>query len=64
MEWSEDQNLPLVLEVLITEPCLFKARTMERGKVCQQIADKVPELQSYPQVSFKEIQGFLEKLES
>ena len=39
MEWSEDQNLALVREVLITEPYRFKARTTERGKVWQQIAD-------------------------
>ena len=30
MEWSEDQNLALVREVLITEPYRFKARTTER----------------------------------
>ena len=36
MEWSED--LALVREVLITEPYRFKARTTERGKIWQQIA--------------------------
>ena len=41
MEWSEDQNLALVREVLTTEPYRFKARTTERGKVWQQIADNL-----------------------
>ena len=54
MEWSEDQNL-LVREFIITEPYPFKARTTERGKVWQQIADIKPELRSYPLVSLEEI---------
>ena len=41
MEGSEDQNLALVWEVLMTEPYHFKTRTMERGKVWQQIADNL-----------------------
>ena len=43
MERSEDQNLALVREVLITEPYRFKARsrTTESEKVWQQIADKL-----------------------
>ena len=41
MEWSEDQNLTLVREVLIREPYRFKERTTERGKVWQQIADNL-----------------------
>ena len=41
MGWSEDQNLALVREVLITEPYRFKARTTARGKVWQQIADNL-----------------------
>ena len=39
MERSEDQNLTLVRELLIAEPYRFEARTLERGKVWQQIAD-------------------------
>ena len=39
LEWSEDQNRLSVREVLITVPYRFKARTTERGKVWQQIAD-------------------------
>ena len=62
MEWSEDQNLALVREILITEPYRFKARTTERGKVWQQIADN-PSRRSYRQVSLEEIREFLEKLE-
>ena len=43
MERSEDQNLALVREVLITEPYRFKARsrTTESEKVRQQIADNL-----------------------
>ena len=43
MERSEDQNLALVREVLITEPYRFKARsrTTESEKVGQQIADNL-----------------------
>ena len=41
MEGSEDRNLALVWEVLMTEPYHFKARTMEREKVWQQIADNL-----------------------
>ena len=43
MERSEDQNLTLVREVLITEPYRFKARsrTTESEKVWQQIADNL-----------------------
>ena len=50
MEWSEDKNLALVREVLITEPYRLKAKTTERGKVLQQIADN-------PQVSLEEFWG-------
>ena len=58
MEWSEDQNLALVREVLKTEPYRLKAKTTERGKVLQWIADN-------PQVSLEEIRGGgLEKLGS
>ena len=39
--WSENQNLALVREVPITESYHFKARTRERGKVWQQIADNL-----------------------
>ena len=39
MEWSEDPNLALVRDVLITEPYRFKVRTTERGTVWQQIAE-------------------------
>ena len=63
MEWSEDQNLALVQEVLITKPYRFKARTTERGKAWQQIADN---LKSHQTLKFpsKIFGGFLGKLES
>ena len=58
MERSKDQNLAFAREVLMTESYRLKARTTERGKVLQQIADN-------PQVSLEEIRGFfLEKLGS
>ena len=43
MERSEDQNLALVRELLITEPYRFKARsrTTESENVWQQIADNL-----------------------
>jgi len=55
MEWSKDQNLAFVREVLRTESYRLNARTTERGKVLQQIADNL-------QVSLEEIRSFLEKL--
>ena len=65
MEQSEDQNLALVREVLITEPYRFKARsrTTESEKVWQQIADN---LNSDHTLMFpsKKFGFFLEKLES
>ena len=58
MERSKHQNLAFVREVLMTESYHLKARTTERGKILQQIAD-------YPQVSLEEIRVFfLEKLGS
>ena len=62
MEWSEDQNLALVREVLIREPYRFKARTTQRGKVWQQIAYN---LNSDLTLKFpsKNFGFFLEKLE-
>ena len=65
MERSEDQNLALVREVLITEPYRFKARsrTTESEKVWQQIANN---LNSDHTLKFpsKKFVFFLEKLES
>ena len=60
MEWYKDQNVAFaafVREVLITESYRLKARTTERGKVLQQIADNL-------QVSIpsKKFGVFLEKL--
>ena len=63
MEWSEDQNLALVREVLTTEPYRFKARTTERGKVWQQIADNLNPDQTL-KFPLKKFGVFLEKLES
>ena len=65
MERSEDQNLALVREVLITEPYRFKARsrTTESEKVWQQIADNLTPIipSSFPR---RNLVLFLEKLES
>ena len=65
MERSEDQNLTLVREVLITEPYRFKARskTTEREKVWQQIADNLNSDHTLNFPSKKFVGFFLEKLE-
>ena len=65
MEWSEDQNLTLVREVLIRERYRFKERTTERGKVWQQIADNLnsDHTLKFPSKKFGCF-FFLEKLES
>ena len=66
MEWSEDQNLTLVREVLIRERYRFKERTTERGKVWQQIADNLnsDHTLKFPSKKFGCFFFFLEKLES
>ena len=68
MERSEDQNLALVREVLITEPYRFKARsrTTESEKVWQQIADNLNSDHNLNCLKFpsKKFVFFLEKLES
>ena len=66
MEWSEDQNLTLVRKVLIREPCRFKERTTERGKVWQQIADNLnsDHTLKFPLKKFGCFFFFLKKLES
>ena len=66
MEWSEDQNLTLVREVLIREPYRFKERTTERGKVWQQIADNLnsDHTLKFPLKKFGCFFFFLKKLES
>ena len=66
MERSEDQNLALVREVLITEPYRFKARsrTTESEKVWQQIADNLNSDHTLKFWLFFAICFFLEKLES
>ena len=65
MELSEDQNLALEREVLITEPYRFKARsgTTESEKVLQQIADNLNSDHTLKCPS-KKFGFFLEKLES
>ena len=66
MEWSEDQNLTLVREVLIREPYRFKERTTERGKVWQQIADNLnsDHTPKFPLKKFGCFFFFFKKLES
>ena len=66
MEWSEDQNVALVREVLITETYHFKARsrTTESEKVWQQIADNLNSDHTLRFPSKKFVFVFLEKLES
>ena len=65
MERSEDQNLALVPEVLITEPYRFRARSRitESEKVWQQIDDNLNSDHTLKFPSTK-LFYFLEKLES
>lgn len=41
MDWSENHNILLAREVLVSEPFRFKPRTVERGKVWQEITDRL-----------------------
>ena len=41
MEWSKNHDIALAREVLLLEPYHHKARTVERGKVWQTIADNL-----------------------
>ena len=41
MEWTNNHDLALAREVLLLEPFRLKARTVERGKVWQTIADNL-----------------------
>ena len=43
MEWTDAHNIQLAREVLVSEPFRFKPRTVERGKVWQEIANRLNE---------------------
>ena len=43
MEWTEEHYIQLAREVLLSEPFRFKPRTVERGKVWQEIANRLNE---------------------
>ena len=43
MEWTDAHDIQLGREVLVSEPFRFKPRTVERGKVCQEIANRLNE---------------------
>ena len=43
MEWTEEHDIQLAREVLLSEPFRFKPRTVERGKVWQEIANRLNE---------------------
>ena len=40
MKWTNNHDIALARVVLLLEPYRYKARTVERGKVWQKIADK------------------------
>ena len=40
MEWTE-KHVILCQEILVSEPYKYKARTLERGKVWDEIADRL-----------------------
>ena len=41
MEWTDAHDILLAREVLVGEPFRFKPRTVERGKVWQEIANRL-----------------------
>ena len=41
MEWTETHDLILAKEVRASEPWIFKARTVDRGKVWNAITDRL-----------------------
>ena len=43
MEWIDAHDIQLAREVLVSEPFCFKPRTAERGKVYQEIANRLNE---------------------
>ena len=43
MEWTDAHDIQLAREVLVSEPFRFKPRTVERGKVWQEIANRLNE---------------------
>ena len=43
MEWTDAHDIQLAREVLVREPFRFKPRTVERGKVWQEIANRLNE---------------------
>ena len=43
MEWTEKHDIYLAREVLLSEPFRFRARTVERGKIWEEIANRLNE---------------------
>ena len=43
MEWTKEHDIHLAREVVLSEPFCFKPRTVERGKVWQEIANGLNE---------------------
>ena len=41
MEWTENHDVILCREILVSEPYKFKPRTLERGKVWDEIAERL-----------------------
>ena len=41
MEWTENRDVILCREILVSEPYKFKPRTLERGKVWDEIAERL-----------------------
>jgi hypothetical protein len=41
MEWTEQRDVYLAREVLVSEPFRLRPRTVERGKVWQEIANRL-----------------------
>ena len=43
MEWTEEHDIQLARELLLSEPFRFKPRSVERGKVWQEVTNRLNE---------------------
>ena len=46
MEWKEEHDVLLCREILVSQPFKFKERTVERGKIWDEIANRLNNCQT------------------
>ena len=46
MEWKEEHNILLCREILVSQPFKFKERTVERGKIWDEIDNRLHNCQT------------------